>query len=52
MLPDLTLPQIVHAVYPSRRGLMPGVRGLLDALASYFDADPVGHRRRPRHLEA
>ena len=48
VLPDLTLPQVVHAVYPSRRGLVPAVRGLLDALSEYFEADPGGHRRAVR----
>ncbi len=49
VLPELTLPQIVHAVYPSRRGLVPAVRGLIDALAAHFEADPGGHRRPARH---
>jgi DNA-binding transcriptional LysR family regulator len=45
VLPELTLPQVVHAVFPSRRGLVPAVRGLLDALAAHFNRDPAGHRR-------
>ncbi|MCK9689750.1 LysR family transcriptional regulator [Scleromatobacter humisilvae] len=49
VLPELALPQIVHAVYPSRRGLVPAVRGLIDALAAHFEADPGGHRRPARH---
>src|SRR6056297_2635465 len=30
--------EIVHAVFPSRRGLLPAVRGLIDFLALQFDA--------------
>ena len=30
--------EIVHAVFPSRRGLLPAVRGLIDFLAAQFDA--------------
>lgn len=31
-------PEIIHAVYPSRRGQLPSVRALLDHLAQEFDA--------------
>lgn len=31
-------PHIIHAVYPSKRGLLPSVRALLDFLALRFDA--------------
>lgn len=31
-------PEIIHAVYPSRRGQLPAVRALLDHLAREFDA--------------
>jgi DNA-binding transcriptional LysR family regulator len=39
VLPDWT-PQtgIIHAVFPSRRGLLPSVRELLDHLAKSYDA--------------
>ena len=30
--------EIVHAVFPSRRGMLPGVRGLIDFLAGQFAA--------------
>lgn len=30
--------EIVHVVFPSRRGMMPGVRALIDFLAERFDA--------------
>ncbi len=30
--------EIVHAVFPSRRGLLPAVRGLIDFLAEQFEA--------------
>ena len=30
--------EIVHAVFPSRRGLLPAVRGLIDLLADRFKA--------------
>jgi DNA-binding transcriptional LysR family regulator len=30
--------EIVHAVFASRRGLLPAVRGLIDFLAARFDA--------------
>lgn len=37
VLPDRVLPQgIAHAVFPSRRGMLPAVRALLDALAAGF----------------
>jgi DNA-binding transcriptional LysR family regulator len=39
ILPDWTLPSgIVHAVFPSRRGLSPAVRSFLDFLAAEFRA--------------
>jgi DNA-binding transcriptional LysR family regulator len=28
--------EIIHAVFPSRRGLLPAVRGLIDFLAERF----------------
>jgi DNA-binding transcriptional LysR family regulator len=41
LLPDVIYPTgIVHAVFPSRRGLVPAVRGLLDALAAGFNTMP------------
>jgi len=30
--------EIIHAVFPSRRGLLPSVRLLIDYLAQRFDA--------------
>lgn len=30
--------EIVHAVFPSRRGMLPAVRGLIDFLAERFQA--------------
>jgi DNA-binding transcriptional LysR family regulator len=30
-------PEIIHAVFPSRRGLLPSVRALIDFLAERFD---------------
>ena len=45
LLPDFGSPEsLVHAVFPSRRGLVPAVRTLLDALASGFDR-PSGPSR-------
>lgn len=39
LLPDWAPPrEIIHAVYPSRRGLLPAVRSLIDCLASGFEA--------------
>lgn len=39
VLPTLkTMPGIVHVVFPSRRGLIPAVRALVDALAAGFPA--------------
>ena len=39
ILPDWTLPSgIVHAVFPSRRGLSPAVRSFIDFLAAEFRA--------------
>jgi DNA-binding transcriptional LysR family regulator len=31
---------VVHAVFPSRRGLVPAIRSLLDFLAAEFAAVP------------
>jgi hypothetical protein len=31
---------VVHAVFPSRRGMVPAVRSLLDALSEGFAANP------------
>jgi len=37
LLPDWTMPQgIMHFVYPSRRGMLPGVRALVDFLAEHL----------------
>lgn len=37
ILPDWTLPEgIIHAVFPSRRGLLPSVRSLVDFLAAEY----------------
>ncbi|KVN41997.1 LysR family transcriptional regulator [Burkholderia pyrrocinia] len=39
VLPELSMtPGLVHAVFPSRRGMVPAVRQLLDALAAGFEA--------------
>jgi DNA-binding transcriptional LysR family regulator len=41
LLPSLTSRSgIVHAVFPSRRGIVPAVRSLLDALSEGFGAHP------------
>jgi DNA-binding transcriptional LysR family regulator len=41
LLPSLSSPSgIVHAVFPSRRGVVPAVRSLLDALSEGFAANP------------
>lgn len=38
LLPDWALPpEIIHAVFPSRRGLLPSVRALVDFLAQRFE---------------
>jgi len=43
VLPTLkTLPGIIHAVFPSRRGLIPAVRALVDALAAGFPNQDQG----------
>ncbi|TWB43489.1 LysR family transcriptional regulator [Nitrospirillum pindoramense] len=42
LLPGWTLPAgVVHAVFPSRRGLVPAVRGFIDALAAEFANRPT-----------
>ena len=42
LLPQWQLPSaIVHAVFPSRRGLLPGVRALLDFLSEDFAQRPA-----------
>jgi DNA-binding transcriptional LysR family regulator len=39
VLPELhVVPGIVHVVFPSRRGLIPAVRSLIDALVAGFEA--------------
>ncbi len=39
VLPDWAPPrEIIHAVFPSRRGLLPAVRGLIDFLAEGFES--------------
>lgn len=39
VLPDWAPPrEVIHAVFPSRRGLLPSVRALVDFLAARFDA--------------
>jgi DNA-binding transcriptional LysR family regulator len=41
LLPSLTSRSgVVHAVFPSRRGIVPAVRSLLDALSEGFAANP------------
>jgi DNA-binding transcriptional LysR family regulator len=46
ILPDWTLPNgIVHAVFPSRRGLSPAIRSLIDFLASNSRLDEHRHRK-------
>ena len=41
LMPDYGSPEsLVHAVFPSRRGLVPAVRALLDALVAGFDRPP------------
>jgi DNA-binding transcriptional LysR family regulator len=38
LLPDMaTTPGLVHAIFPSRRGMVPAVRHLLDALVAGFE---------------
>jgi len=39
LLPRLaTTPGLVHAIFPTRRGMVPAMRHLLDALAAGFEA--------------
>ena len=39
LLPGLTTtPGLVHAIFPTRRGMVPAVRHLLDALVAGFEA--------------
>jgi DNA-binding transcriptional LysR family regulator len=46
VLPDLkVVAGVVHAVFASRRGLIPAVRALIDALAAGFQDLEVGGRR-------
>ena len=54
LLPSLSSPAaIVHAVFPSRRGMVPAVRALLDSLAEGFAENPwllddgSSHRAQP-----
>lgn len=42
VLPELTIPQgVVHALFPSRRGLVPAVRDFIDALVDGFGTEQV-----------
>ncbi len=44
VLPELKVPVgIVHVVFPSRRGLIPAVRALIDALAAGFEEKESRH---------
>lgn len=48
LLPEYTLPiGIVHAVFPSRRGLVPAVRTFIDALVAGFAARQHGFGETP-----
>jgi len=39
LLPGLTTtPGLVHAIFPTRRGMVPAVRHLLDALVAGFES--------------
>jgi DNA-binding transcriptional LysR family regulator len=41
LLPSLSSQSgVVHAVFPSRRGMVPAVRSLLDSLSAGFTANP------------
>ena len=46
---------IVHAVFPSRRGLLPSVRGLIDFLAADYDraenVERKAEKRRKRSAD-
>ena len=45
LLPDYRMPSaLIHAVFPSRRGLLPSVRGLIDLLAEDFGANAEADR--------
>ena len=51
LLPSLSAPSgVVHAVFPSSRGMVPAVRSLLDTLSEGFAANPwfVGDRSNDR----
>lgn len=49
LLPGWTLPSgIVHAVFPSRRGLLPSVRLFIDRLAAGFGGEGAAERGRER----
>jgi len=55
LLPSLSSRSgVVHAVFPSRRGMVPAVRSLLDALSEGFAANPWfvgdGSNRRARRV--
>ena len=54
LLPDFASSEsLVHAVFPSRRGLVPAVRVLLDALVAGFDRpDPTGPIRSGANIIA
>jgi DNA-binding transcriptional LysR family regulator len=46
VLPEWGLPQgILHIVYPSRRGMLPAVRALVDFLADAFEHAPPDHNK-------
>ena len=41
---------IVHAVFPSRRGLLPSVRSFIDFLAAEYAEAATAAKPRPRHI--
>ena len=44
VLPEIKVaPGVVHVVFASRRGLIPAVRALIDALAAGFEETPIRH---------
>lgn len=46
LLPSLSFRAgVLHAVFPSRRGMVPAVRALLDSLSEGFAANPLPRRR-------
>lgn len=52
VLPQYSLPQTLYVVFPSRRGMVPAVRGMLDALVSHYADEHSRQHEAPELVAA